>query len=172
MTLRDALHEFRRDATVKKFSRAVLKNSGPGVVMSNEILQRIVDCAHFHKIESREQLERETRWAGAGEFGDEIVDLIGKHRPKPPPTADEFNEGDASSSSRVVKSRKCSKCGALDHICRFYPYSIHLLLTRLGSFKPKMSAPSTEPNAQLVLRCHCSGRKYCTPPRIRCTFIS
>lgn len=129
MNLRDALHEFRRDATVKKFSRAVLKNSGPGVVMSNEILQRVVDCAHFHKIESREQLERETRWAGAGEFGDEIVDLISKHRPKPPPTADELNEGDSSSSSRVVKSRKCSKCGALDHICKvlppFYPFVIN-----------------------------------------------
>jgi ATP-dependent DNA helicase RecQ len=121
MNLRDALHEFRRNATVKKFSRAILKNSGPGVVMSNEILQRIVDCAHFHKIESREQLERETRWAGAGEFGDEIVDLIGKHRPKSPPTAD---EGDASSSSRLVKSRKCSKCGALDHICKPYHHSI------------------------------------------------
>ncbi|KAF8135271.1 hypothetical protein K438DRAFT_1493035, partial [Mycena galopus ATCC 62051] len=84
MDLRDALHQFRRGATIRKFSLAVPKNSGPGVVMSNEVLQRIVDCAHRHKIESTEQLEKETHWAGAAEFGEEVIALINEHCPPPP----------------------------------------------------------------------------------------
>ncbi|KAJ7105153.1 hypothetical protein C8R44DRAFT_530409, partial [Mycena epipterygia] len=87
MKLRDALHEFRRTTTVTKYSRAVLKDSGPGVVMSNEVLQRIVDCAHHFKIQSTDQLLRETRWAGATEFGTAVVDLVKEHRPMPEPPA-------------------------------------------------------------------------------------
>ncbi|KAJ7825137.1 hypothetical protein B0H14DRAFT_2596792 [Mycena olivaceomarginata] len=84
MNLSNVLHEFRRVATIKKFSCAVLKNSGPGVVMSNEMLQHIVDCVHFHKIELREQLEKETHWAGAAEFGDEVITLVQEHCPRLP----------------------------------------------------------------------------------------
>ncbi|KAF7371520.1 P-loop containing nucleoside triphosphate hydrolase protein [Mycena venus] len=125
MNLRDALHEFRRAATIKKFSRAVLKNSGPGVVMSNEMLQRIVDCAHFYKIESREQLDKETRWAGTTEFGDEVITLIQEHCPKPlapvesdstPLAARNDNTVASSATTKVVKPRKCSKCGSSGHI--------------------------------------------------------
>lgn len=123
MSLRNALHEFRRAATTKKFSRAVLKNSGPGVVMSNEVLQRIVDCAHWHKIESPEQLEKETRWAGAAEFGEEVIILINEHCPRPAAPDDDtsaplgvHNENQATSSTAAKKSRKCSKCDAADHI--------------------------------------------------------
>ncbi|KAJ7800013.1 hypothetical protein B0H13DRAFT_2390679 [Mycena leptocephala] len=125
MQLRDALHEFRRAATVMKFSRAVLKNSGPGVVMSNEVLQRIVDCAHWHKIDSTEQLERETRWAGVPDFGAKVVALINEHCPKPAVPAEpdstpfavrDDNGINISAPGKLVKSRKCSKCNAPDHI--------------------------------------------------------
>ncbi|KAJ7182546.1 hypothetical protein C8R43DRAFT_829069, partial [Mycena crocata] len=76
MNLRDVLHGFRCTTTVPKFGCIVLKNSGPSIVMSNEVLQRIIDCAHFFKISSTEQLARETQWAGVTEFGTEVVDLI------------------------------------------------------------------------------------------------
>ncbi|KAF8192846.1 P-loop containing nucleoside triphosphate hydrolase protein [Mycena galopus ATCC 62051] len=120
--LRDALHEFRKTATIEKFSKAVLKNSGPGVLMSNEVLQRIVDCAHLHKIESTEQLLKETRWAGAVEFGTEIIDLINEHCPRPAAAAESdsppfsFHGENGVASLKAVKSRKCSKCNATDHI--------------------------------------------------------
>jgi hypothetical protein len=61
MNLRDALHKFRQVATIKKFSHAVLKNSGLSIVMLKGVLQCIVDCAHL----KREQLEKETRWVSA-----------------------------------------------------------------------------------------------------------
>ncbi|KAK7015396.1 P-loop containing nucleoside triphosphate hydrolase protein, partial [Favolaschia claudopus] len=132
MKLRNALHEFRRDATRRKFSRAVLKNSGPGVVMSNEVLQRIVDCAHWYKIQTLEHLEKETRWAGAAEFGADVLALIDMYSPRPVPPEPEstplatHDSNGASSSVRTLRSRKCSKCGALDHIasnkkCPFHP---------------------------------------------------
>ncbi|KAK7015675.1 hypothetical protein R3P38DRAFT_2543472, partial [Favolaschia claudopus] len=132
MKLGDALHEFRRDATRRKFSRAVLKNSGPGVVMSNEVLQRIVDCAHWYKVQTIEHLEKETRWAGAAEFGADVLALIDTYSPRPvapqpdsTPLATHDSNG-ASSSVGTLRSRKCSKCGALDHIasnkkCPFHP---------------------------------------------------
>ncbi|KAJ6570683.1 P-loop containing nucleoside triphosphate hydrolase protein [Mycena sp. CBHHK59/15] len=128
MDLRDALHQFRRTATETKFSRAVLKNSGPGLVMSNEVLQRIVDCAHVYKIQSIEQLARETRWAGATEFGFEVVALINEHRPVPTPpillTSTPLSVRDENTPS--TNSRKCSKCKATGHIasnrkCPYHP---------------------------------------------------
>ncbi|KAF7348212.1 p-loop containing nucleoside triphosphate hydrolase protein [Mycena sanguinolenta] len=135
MNLRDALHAFRRAATITKYSRVVLKDSGPGVVMSNEILERIVDCAHHFKIQSVEQLTRETRWAFASEFGMAVVDLIKEHRPWPePPPAPETstplaprNNNDETPTGRSIQVRKCSKCQASDHIasnrkCPFHPH--------------------------------------------------
>ncbi|KAJ7852518.1 hypothetical protein B0H14DRAFT_2444663 [Mycena olivaceomarginata] len=125
MKLRDALHRFRRDATTTKFGRIVLKNSGPGVVMSNEVLQRLVDCAHYYKIQSTEQLARETRWAGAGEFGEAVVALIKEHRPAPeePPAAlaittplGPHTKDTETSTGRSLQVRKCSKCHSVDHI--------------------------------------------------------
>jgi hypothetical protein len=89
------------------------------------MLQRIVDCAHFHKIESREQLEKETRWAGAAELGDEVIALVQEHCPRPPapvesdptPLAVRNDNAVASSATvKVIKARKCSKCGSSGHI--------------------------------------------------------
>ncbi|KAJ7721901.1 P-loop containing nucleoside triphosphate hydrolase protein [Mycena metata] len=137
MKLRDVLHQFRRDKTTTKFGRIVLKNSGPGMVMSNEVLQRIVDCAHFHKIRSTEQLARETRWASAGEFGAEVLALILEHRPPPveaPPAPPVLvtvtplgpSATNAETTGRSVRVRKCNKCRTPGHIasnrkCPFHP---------------------------------------------------
>ncbi|KAJ7626573.1 P-loop containing nucleoside triphosphate hydrolase protein [Mycena polygramma] len=122
MNLRDALHDFRRQATLARPNgRAILKNSGPGAVMSNEVLTRIMDCAHFFKIGSTEQLSRETR--PAAEYGVAVLDLIRLHRPipeaplPPPPTpltARSNNEN--APETPLIRSRKCGKCGATDHI--------------------------------------------------------
>ncbi|KAJ7214689.1 P-loop containing nucleoside triphosphate hydrolase protein [Mycena rebaudengoi] len=138
MTLRDALHDFRLAATVTKFGRAVLKNNGPGMVMSNEVLQRIVDCAHQYKIQSMDQLMKETRWAGTGEFGLEVIDLINIHRPIPkvpdlpaaaPLTARDDNIP-ATPSLKLVQARKCSKCGLAGHNVsnqKFHPRNPHIV---------------------------------------------
>jgi ATP-dependent DNA helicase RecQ len=86
MNLRDALHNFRREVVRTKFGLACLKDMGPGVFMSNEVLQRVVDCAHEYKIETKDDLAKETRWTGVHNHAADVIALIKTHRPKPLPT--------------------------------------------------------------------------------------
>ena len=56
MELHDALNEFQENQTIKKFGLSHLKHSGPGLIMPNAALQRIIDCAHMLKIRSKDDL--------------------------------------------------------------------------------------------------------------------
>ena len=95
--------------------------------MLNEILQRIIDCAHKYKIESREDLAKETRWTGVHDHAANVIKLIKAHCPKPlaaplltstPLRLQLGNVNEISNpNGRIVKLRKCSKCGSQDHIC-------------------------------------------------------
>jgi hypothetical protein len=57
MELRNALNEFREKETIKKFGLSRLKNSGPGLIMPDAVLKRIVDCAHMQKIGNKDDLQ-------------------------------------------------------------------------------------------------------------------
>lgn len=81
MSLRDALDEFREEMTVKLEGRAVLQDYGASVFMTDQVLERIVDCAHYEKIVTIEQLARETRWVHASEHGAAVLALIQAHIP-------------------------------------------------------------------------------------------
>ncbi|KAI1795743.1 hypothetical protein LXA43DRAFT_735285 [Ganoderma leucocontextum] len=76
LELRAALHAFRRQQTQAKLGSAHLKNLGPGAIMGDQVLKRILDCARVHKIETVEQLYRETKWNRALEFGENVLKLI------------------------------------------------------------------------------------------------
>ncbi|KAH7917502.1 P-loop containing nucleoside triphosphate hydrolase protein [Leucogyrophana mollusca] len=135
MELRDALHDYRKTLCIQKFGPANFKNYGAGAVMSHAILQRIVDCAHACKIQSKEDLARETKWGGANEYGDEVVKLIKAHSNPPRTTTPlvstplracaQASNQPALSVLRDVRTpakRQCSKCGALDHIGAFHVF--------------------------------------------------
>ncbi|KAI0688583.1 P-loop containing nucleoside triphosphate hydrolase protein [Cerioporus squamosus] len=76
---RDALNAFRREETRKKHGIAHLNNLGPGDFMGNDVLKRIVDCAHANKIRSLESLYRETKWHLAREHGTSVLELINRY---------------------------------------------------------------------------------------------
>ncbi|KAJ3476192.1 hypothetical protein NLI96_g11327 [Meripilus lineatus] len=81
MTLHDfsfrrELDSFRRRITLQKFSRAHLNNLGPGTIMGDTILERIVTCARAHKLDSVESLQRETKWGRSVELGPQVLDLV------------------------------------------------------------------------------------------------
>lgn len=127
MDLRDALHEFRKQATIKKFGRSTLKDLGPGAIMPNAILERIVDCSHSGKITGPESLGKETHWTGATEYGADVVALIKKHCPPPKPPAavsvlqvldgqGSNAEGGSTEGASTSKQRICGKCKGTDHI--------------------------------------------------------
>ncbi|KAJ6494591.1 P-loop containing nucleoside triphosphate hydrolase protein [Mycena vulgaris] len=52
MALRNDLHTFRKDRTIEVLGRASFRNHGAGAIMSDEVLHRVVDCAHSGKIQT------------------------------------------------------------------------------------------------------------------------
>ena len=46
----------------KQYGPAILESLGPGIIMGSSICDRLVDCAHFHKIQTIADLEKETKW--------------------------------------------------------------------------------------------------------------
>ncbi|KIM75556.1 hypothetical protein PILCRDRAFT_13474 [Piloderma croceum F 1598] len=79
MELCNALNEFREKETIRKFGLSRLKNSGPGLIMPDAVLKRIVDCAHMQKIGNKDDLQIETRWSRVESFADNILALIKTH---------------------------------------------------------------------------------------------
>jgi hypothetical protein len=121
--LRKALHEFRKRRTISKFGTPCLINTGPGIIMPNDILQRIVDCAHHHKIKTTGDLAKETRWSRVEEFGAEVLEIITSHSPTPPSSVlwpiHTPNQLPSSSNTTKLAKRTCSRCNSSDHIGKF-----------------------------------------------------
>ena len=122
--LRQALHVFRKERTVQLFGHTTLKTLGPGIVMPNDILQRIVDGAHFHLINEVRDVGNLTHWIRAPDLGGEVLALIQHHCPLPVPDPPAlwanatlaslgFND---TGMARGVKGRTCGSCGATGHI--------------------------------------------------------
>ncbi|KAJ7767607.1 hypothetical protein B0H16DRAFT_1412044 [Mycena metata] len=126
--LRDDLHAFRKARTIELRGRAIFRSLGRGLIMPDDVLQRIVDCAHFHKIQTCTELLKETRWHRVSEDGEQILHLIHQHRPPPPPHPPPPTPPAFVTPLRVIntngsvmlstpKVRQCSKCGLYGHIC-------------------------------------------------------
>lgn len=77
--LHTALHAYWRQKTALLFGQRHLNNLGPGVVMGNELLQRIIDCARAHKLDSVDTLVRETKWVRAQELGEDVLRLVSEY---------------------------------------------------------------------------------------------
>ena len=58
------------------FGLAFFKNMGAAFVMGDDILTRVADCARVGIISTIEDLERETMWYHAREYGSEVLALI------------------------------------------------------------------------------------------------
>ena len=137
--LHTALQDWRDEKTEKEFGRAHLLDLGGTLVMPNAVLDRIVDCAHHFKIDTKEDLARETRWDESEAWGVEIVQLIRYHIPKPQPRSlttlapiqPASSDHDIASAPAPVgrgkerAKQKCSACGLLGHNSLF-----HLLCLR------------------------------------------
>ncbi|KAG2114391.1 hypothetical protein DEU56DRAFT_933873 [Suillus clintonianus] len=111
---------------------------GPQMIMSNKILNRIVDLAHYHKILSTTSLFEQTSWCYSSEYGQSVLDIILTCIPLPivqppaPPAviippplgvSSSTNQQPSASTSAtngvmlpLKHSRKCRACGSTDHI--------------------------------------------------------
>jgi hypothetical protein len=128
MSLHDALNEFCEQETIKKFGLSRLKNSGPGLIMPNEVLERIVDCTHKQKITTKEHLQLKTRWSHVDTFSDAVLVITDMYR-RPSiagtsvPGAAGGNLSTATTNPKkapkIGKSR-CGACGELGHNSMYY----------------------------------------------------
>ncbi|KAL4260460.1 hypothetical protein AB1N83_009629 [Pleurotus pulmonarius] len=129
LRLQKALEEWRQAKTAAQFSAAHLRDFGPALIMPNKVLDRIVACASAEKLSTPADLERETRWSKATTYGNEILEVIREHAPKPPPplfantplqrslsTATGPPLGQDTHSKAPRKQRHCGACGQVGHI--------------------------------------------------------
>jgi ATP-dependent DNA helicase RecQ len=85
--LRNALEDWREGQTEETYGRAHLRDLGCSLIMGATVLGQIVDCAHHFKLNSQADLEKETQWAEAVEFGSKVMALVKEYCPTPPPPA-------------------------------------------------------------------------------------
>ena len=74
--LRKALHELRLRKTRERFGLGALRNMGPALIMTDDILDRIVDYAHHGKIQDQDSLWKETRWVWTNAYSADVLALI------------------------------------------------------------------------------------------------
>ncbi|KAI0669881.1 P-loop containing nucleoside triphosphate hydrolase protein [Trametes maxima] len=127
---RVALHQFRRVKTLSAYGRAILNNMGPGMVLGDNELIRIANCARAHKIVSVEDLFKETKWDLSWEHGDEVVALVKQYYPPAPaplattplraqvPAAPSETIDAPSEGLRVAVARRCGACSQVGHTRR------------------------------------------------------
>ncbi|KAI6004190.1 P-loop containing nucleoside triphosphate hydrolase protein [Pisolithus albus] len=142
--LENALLTWREEKTVAVYGWACLYDNGP-VVMTNSTLDRIIDCAHHHKIQTPQDLKRETVWADSNLYAAEVVSLVQRHAalrtllfistplrqdarttlsianpitvpvPTPDPTMPQLTSSGNSSLPMKRRAAKCSACGQEGH---------------------------------------------------------
>ncbi|KAH9938065.1 P-loop containing nucleoside triphosphate hydrolase protein [Fomitopsis serialis] len=138
--LRTALDTFRRERTINKYGRALLDNLGASVVLPDDAIDRLVECAQAGKIKSLDDVQREVgkKWGKAREYGEEVAAIIRRifpldnpfvvapltPRPQPVNAAHVGSSTAPNHSSalatptparRTVRQYKCSACGAAGH---------------------------------------------------------
>ncbi|KAK6984413.1 hypothetical protein R3P38DRAFT_2576035 [Favolaschia claudopus] len=138
MALRAALHSFRKSRTAEVFGPFHFRKHGAGGIMANEVLDRIADCAHFHKIQTTADLARETDWHRITEDGTQILALITQHRPIPVPAAPTPHPllplNTNTSVYSTPKNRKCSKCGLSGHIGMLFSMFSRIAISKITLF--------------------------------------
>ncbi|KII86189.1 hypothetical protein PLICRDRAFT_114321, partial [Plicaturopsis crispa FD-325 SS-3] len=128
-----ALVVWRQEKAVLQLGRILVRTYGPKVFMSDEIVDRLVECAHAHKLTNVEGIKKETRWRAdwAEKYGPSLLELVTAHYPAPAPPATVLRPGaletnlanTATNRSPVVaattqkrKTIKCSRCNQEGHI--------------------------------------------------------
>lgn len=76
IALLQALHQLRCQQTEELFGKPILCNMGPSIIMGDDTLQRLVDCAYQFKIRDLTDMWRETKWVRYRELGGEVLVLL------------------------------------------------------------------------------------------------
>lgn len=109
--LKRAIEHWRHEKALSKFQATTIQTLGVRIFMSNQVISRIVGCAHYHKITTVDDLLKETDWMRerVSEYGEDILSLIQQHCP--PASEIEVSAGPSRKRAQV----KCRACHEFGH---------------------------------------------------------
>lgn len=84
MSLAQVLNAWRQNVAIERYGLAVFREVGSDLVLPDQLLERLVDCAHWGKIRTIEDLQREVDWGLVDELGPTVVNLINTVSPPLP----------------------------------------------------------------------------------------
>lgn len=84
MSLAQVLNAWRQNVAIERYGLAVFREVGSDLVLPDQLLERLVDCAHWGKIRTIEDLRREVDWGLVDELGPTVVNLINTVSPPLP----------------------------------------------------------------------------------------
>ena len=118
------LFHWRDVKAISKFSQAHVKDFGGGILLSDQHVHRIFQCASCHKLLNIEALLKETHWRKdwADELGESLLSVIHKHYP-PPSVLSTSTEPTVGPSRGPRGPMKCSKCHEIGHNGKFNLFS-------------------------------------------------
>jgi hypothetical protein len=126
LELKRAILEWRQQQMVAKFGALLARKYGAKYLLSEDLVQRIVDCAHASKITSVESIEKETHWNGAKEHGILLLAVIKAHVPAcPQPPAGNSLASGVASTNRAPKKHRCGRCNGEGHISASYIFCLY-----------------------------------------------
>ncbi|KAI6035835.1 hypothetical protein EDC04DRAFT_2604828 [Pisolithus marmoratus] len=83
VALCDALEDWREAKVVTKLGSAHVMDISPGFILPSPMIDHIIDSAHHLKLQTINDLQKETHWSGAGLYGAEVLAIIHCIIPQP-----------------------------------------------------------------------------------------
>lgn len=128
--LKQALFEWRQEA----FGASLYRGNtffGPLLLMTDIILQRIVDLAHYAKLPDVSSLAFQTKWRYTKTYGAAILEVVHQYcpqnmptRPQRPLESDPASQTGLSQPSASTKIRQCRSCFSPFHIGKLLVYCL------------------------------------------------
>lgn len=134
--LRADLIRWRRETALQNLGPAIVRTYGAKVFISDQIVERLVVCAHARKLAGVDDVVRETGWRRdqAEKHSVALFKVIHTHTPPPMPPPPVPSTGGADDDSRTTqvgpnagpttlarprRRAKCSKCHQEGHISTY-----------------------------------------------------
>ena len=113
--LKAALFEWRARTAPVKFPSALVRDFGAKILLSNDIINRIVTCAQAGKLSSTADLSKETKWKKklVSKFSESLLAIVHIHRPIDTPPEISMEAGPPI--RKTAGPTKCSACGNTGH---------------------------------------------------------
>jgi len=116
--LRLALFKWRDANALEMFPEATIREFGSDLFLSNDLVGRIVDCAHAGKLSTCEDLYKETKWQRdwVDEFGTSLLAVVGTFSTLQPKSTSVGSTPEAAPSTSTTRQQRiCSACGKPGH---------------------------------------------------------